>query len=151
MLPPLYLHIKGKYLQWPHEDSLFCFIILNDCIHYPYLRQCLGVARVTSSASGTRSSLVVTLSKAADTLMQQGLLWSGRGQPRRSALYLLGSVDFIRQALGEMDRAVEAISEADGSREGRVAKLENLLTHGFYYLAQVTATGGLHSMGSRVD
>ncbi|CAM9645005.1 unnamed protein product, partial [Ectocarpus sp. 8 AP-2014] len=135
---------------------------------------------------------------AADTLTQLGLLWSSRGYPRRSLLYLLASVVFLRQAsssppppsapvppstapardeardagidqangndegeavaagcaggggTGDDRAAAAAAAAAEGSGNGREAggegageeeeekkgKLESMLTHAFYYLAQ---------------
>ncbi|CAN0443235.1 unnamed protein product, partial [Ectocarpus sp. 12 AP-2014] len=133
--------------------------------------------------------------EAADTLTQLGLLWSSRGYPRRSLLYLLASMDFLRQAsssppppsapvppstapardeareggndggigndegeavaagrdggAGSGDDRTAAEAAAEGSGERREAggdgageeaekkgKLESMLTHVFYYLAQ---------------
>ncbi|CBJ28687.1 conserved unknown protein [Ectocarpus siliculosus] len=133
--------------------------------------------------------------EAADTLTQLGLLWSARGYPRRSLLYLLASVGFLRQAsssppppsapvppstapardearegeneggngndegeavaagcdggAGSGDNPTAAEAAAEGSGEGgdsggdgvgeeeeKRGKLESMLTHVFYYLAQ---------------
>ncbi|CAM9942424.1 unnamed protein product, partial [Ectocarpus sp. 4 AP-2014] len=132
--------------------------------------------------------------EAADTLTQLGLLWSARGYLRRSLLYLLASVGFLRQAssslpppsapvppstapardevregendggngndegeavaagcdggAGSGDDRTAAEAAAEGSGEGGEAggdgageeekkgKLESMLTHVFYYLAQ---------------
>lgn len=134
-------------------------------------------------------------------MTQLGLLWSSRGYPRRSLLYLLASVGFLRQASssppppsapvppstapardeareagidqgngndeGEAvaagcaggggtgdDRAAaaaaaegsgdggEAGGEGAGEEEEKKGKLESMLTHVFYYLAQVGVRGG---------
>lgn len=141
--------------------------------------------------------------QAADTLTQLGLLWSARGYSRRSILYLLASVGFLREASSSLSRSSPSSSsstpngdaknggpgevrqgatrdekemEMDGDggsndgggsaavvsragmetgeeREGSQrrhedektrskkrdtqAKLESMLTHAFYYLAQV--------------
>ncbi|CAM9425840.1 unnamed protein product [Pylaiella littoralis] len=139
--------------------------------------------------------------EAADTLTQLGLLWSARGYARRSILYFLAAVGFLRQASslacappssssssssstlsnGEAENrhggrgeregderkeagipvdvevgggggggggggdsaAVAAVETGKGSAGGekqeqlqKKAKLESMLTHAFYYLAQ---------------
>lgn len=142
------------------------------------------------------------VSKAADALTQLGLLWSARGYPRRSLLYLLASVGFLRQASssppppsapavppstapardeareGENDQgngsdegeavaagcaggggsgddrvAAAAVAEGSGDEgeadderageEEKKGKLQSMLTHAFYYLAQVNVCGGV--------
>lgn len=103
--------------------------------------------------------------------MQLGLLWAARGYPRRSLLYLLASVSFLREASAVSsnlatdmtaknvnigNNAASDDGETEGRRGGeedtsdrdgeekdslkgqeRKTKLESLLTHAFYYLAQV--------------
>ena len=93
-------------------------------------------------------------------MTQLGLLWAARGYPRRSLFYLLASVGFLQEAsssaggdAGDENKAeAEAGTEGRGdnagvpgtkaeSVEGRVEKLESLLTHALYYLAQVPDVG----------
>ncbi|CAN0178534.1 unnamed protein product, partial [Laminaria digitata] len=100
--------------------------------------------------------------EAADTLTQLGLLWAARAYPRRSLFYLLASVGFLKEASssaagdgadenkvekpekeadteGRGDNAGVPGTKAEGV-EGRVEKLESLLTHALYYLAQAYGT-----------
>lgn len=94
--------------------------------------------------------------------MQLGLLWNSWDEPRRSLLYLLSSVAFLREASSPAPiPGVESPSEdeikptkkamvdsvpilAGLTLEGNnpeakteTSKLESLLTHAYFYLAQV--------------
>lgn len=101
--------------------------------------------------------------KAADTLMQLGLLWNSWDQPRRSLLYLLASVAFLGEASSspalipgvespsedEIEPAKSALVDPvptlagltlernDPEAKAETSKLEILLTHAYFYLAQV--------------
>lgn len=136
-------------------------------------------------------------SQAADTLTQLGILWASRGYVRRSLLYLLASVSFLREisSLASLSDTIRhdgnpSTSSSSSSRNDTIgdecivsdgssataetkatssgagngdsepddvrhnkerkqekhrnlrAKLESLLTHAYYFLAQVSRAAG---------
>lgn len=181
----------------------------------PVIAVCLPILRsirLSIDSMFYHANKNVSLFQAADTLTQLGLLWSARGYSRRSILYLLASVGFLREASsslscasptpygdankesgrgeerqgtreeeeeghpaaavdgeggggggagGDRDRAALGRAEANTGEEGdngtkgdedvmarkkikdkdKEAKLESMLTHAFYYLAQVSGAG----------
>lgn len=129
---------------------LFEFFLIFRCCCYCLCPLCL-------------LNLHVRLPKAADTLMQLGLLWNSWDEPRRSLLYLLASVAFLREASyshapipgveSPSEDGVKPTKKAmvdsvptlaglmlegnDPEAKTETSKLESLLTHAYFYLAQV--------------
>ncbi|CAM9265333.1 unnamed protein product [Choristocarpus tenellus] len=89
--------------------------------------------------------------EAADSLIQLGVLWSNRSCLRKSLLFLLSSVAFCQLILADGKSEEVGLREGEDFQQqggdtkkegnadgwGKSAKMEGLLTHAFYFLAQV--------------